>query len=365
MFMGTSGQSRAGLAEPAVMIPRPFGATIVDPQVFENAPLICIGFPAGPAETVDPEQLPEAILRKGPDEKWRMTFFFLKTAVRGRPPDQLLRIAHFTTPGGYEHPVSRGDQANRLYLVALEWIDDRVFYLPPSGGELPLGMDPNELPRLDPTKQSEEEMLDRACAEAVAHGDDTTIASIILSTRFWRWKGPTPLLRSEIRHVTDSEDPTMAGLALAWLVTRDSPGILEKVKEYIASDPKVSVEDALFISLPSAIEGHIRDPKAVPILAEFANSPDAQLKRASLYCLREIASPETVPILAHHLDDADLADCYNCIMGLAKATGRGPDWGTTLIEFRTDPGPLTAKWREWWEQEGRQKYAPDKPAVRE
>lgn len=346
----------AGLEWSGPPIPLPYKACAIAAETARQADVLCTGQPGETHALEEGALLPAALIEMAKGNPWQITNFHVDGAPRGGPLPESIRVVHFRREQWPAQQIADPANAEKRFLLALKKLPGGLFYLPPATGEMALGM------KLSPERgegaaatATEAAMLDMELANATKEADHRLFFGVFLSTRFWVWDSPR--LQAEMTHLSESEDADVAGLALVWLLSRDAPGVLASVKKYLERKPTLSNEASRFVLFSGPIQTNVRRRDAVPMLIELTHSGDGEIKRAAYYALREGRHPEAARALGAGLYEDDLDIRYDCIMGLAMIANLDTQaWTTGVNEFLANPQPLTAKWREWWEERGRARY---------
>ena len=129
--------------------------------------------------------------------------------------------------------------------------------------------------------------------------------------------------------------------------------VLPAARHLLANGDKPMPESAIALELQQ-----VDDPTAVPELIAIANSAPGEIARYSaLYALSEhIRDPKTVPVLANFLSDADPQVRFTSMVGMAYITHAD---ACTLPAGWTenDVAPQVQRCLTWWQQSGHLQYA--------
>ena len=80
---------------------------------------------------------------------------------------------------------------------------------------------------------------------------------------------------------------------------------------------------------------------------------DDKIREGAAFALRFADSPNAVAALASLLDDPNLDIRFSAVNGLCRLTRANRDWSPSIDKFKKNPDAWTAKWKAWWEQEGK------------
>ena len=153
-----------------------------------------------------------------------------------------------------------------------------------------------------------------------------------------------------------STAPAIQGLALAMILKAKEYSYIEEALEYIENPPDGERVEFAKGDIARAFS-KIRNPEMVSRLNTLLlKAKDEELRRAVAYSLREIEHKSSVPYLADGLNDQDQGVRYHCMMALAHIEGKFQDWAPGLDLFEANEEEYLSKWKQWWEEEGRQKY---------
>jgi hypothetical protein len=99
----------------------------------------------------------------------------------------------------------------------------------------------------------------------------------------------------------------------------------------------------------------IRDPTTVSTLVDFANSRSDRVREPAVHALREMASPQAVPVFIKKLDDPVQLIRYDAVLGLATVE---KNWGLAPSgdAFAADETKYISAWKSWWARSGRTSY---------
>ncbi len=139
--------------------------------------------------------------------------------------------------------------------------------------------------------------------------------------------------------------------------------VLPRVGGFFATQPRAPHElflprdDLLSMQYRLALQiSMIRDPEVLPQLEGFLLSENLMLRREAIQAVRAINSPHSAPLFYELLDDSDVDNRFGAMQGLLALAGGGViPWVPTWQEFRRQPDFYSAKCKEWWDGEGKQK----------
>jgi hypothetical protein len=189
------------------------------------------------------------------------------------------------------------------------------------------------------------EELTRVFAASPAALIDKVVAVEALSTISYEFAGPA------VRTVAESRQLPARLWAISALLTMRGSEQAEAVKiDYLNSvksvllNPSAEDSDAAYF-LIDKMEGHLKSPKAIPLLSELLRSDQNSVRRIAASLLGDIATPESSAVLAKSaLDDADQDVRYYAVLGLAVANG---DAKPPMDAFKKNEAAYVRRWKSW------------------
>jgi hypothetical protein len=159
-------------------------------------------------------------------------------------------------------------------------------------------------------------------------------------------RAPTePTRLSALLPASDAEE---RGWILLTLLRSGRNEILPSVAAYLdvsSTDPRVRSVQAVLLGQLSSL----RDRKAARLLERMSESRNQDVRARSVEALRNIADPESLPILIRRLDDSIQAIRYDALMGIGDIAARD-DLRPSFEAFRKNELPYLAAAREWWSE---------------
>ncbi len=155
----------------------------------------------------------------------------------------------------------------------------------------------------------------------------------------------TPRTTSALRAATNDKDPLPRIWAIAALLERNDLSLLPIVKE-IALSPTQSIDDNLMKLLGSAV-WDVKDPRAIPTLAQLVRAPNVDIRRGAAGALRNAHDPSAIGPLTQALYDTDSNVRYSGVIGLAEVTGTIGEWAPALDTFLKDEQRYVDYWGNW------------------
>jgi len=169
----------------------------------------------------------------------------------------------------------------------------------------------NSNQNLDAGAQLEDELIGAAGTE-----DKQAALSAIRVLRDWGRRGAKQ--KELLDRLSGGVDEKIVGVAMAMRIERGDVSALTSAVTYAESH-------AVAASEISESLRRIRNPQATVDLVKFMNSKNAELRRAAMSALRNLASEETraalQPVLRAALDDTDKEVQYHAMLGLAYLAG--------------------------------------------
>ena len=74
------------------------------------------------------------------------------------------------------------------------------------------------------------------------------------------------------------------------------------------------------------------------------------------YSLREMKHKSSIPYFVEGLNDEDQEVRYECMIALAETVGKFQDWAPSIPLFEVDEERYLNKWKQWWQEEGEERY---------
>jgi hypothetical protein len=115
-------------------------------------------------------------------------------------------------------------------------------------------------------------------------------------------------------------DPGTRTLAIAALLERGEMAWLDPAARILLSQER-GVDAYPVWRLTTAIEGRVKDPRAIPTLVRLLHATDVVVRRAAAAALRNIGGTEAIGPLTEALGDSDDQVVWTAILGLALTTG--------------------------------------------
>lgn len=140
--------------------------------------------------------------------------------------------------------------------------------------------------------------------------------------------------------------PARAGVYLALLKLQHHSKIGEAltfVESFTGGTPSESRVASDVIDLISAV----RDPAAVPALIAFSHSRSDRVRESVIHALREIGSPDAIPVFAAALDDSIELIRYDAVLGLATVEKKW-DQAPSIDTFAASESKYVGFWKSWW-----------------
>ena len=156
----------------------------------------------------------------------------------------------------------------------------------------------------------------------------------------------------------DRLDPNAVAVRGQALITLIRIGNIDHIAEainYIDQETTTRTHKFYKTFLTHSLE-RIRDPNAIVQLHPLLKHPNELVRSQVAQSLRHIKSPSSIPYLIEGLDDSNVNVRYSCMMGLYKMLGKKGNWGATTNYFRANESEYLSLWKNWWQQEGKEKY---------
>lgn len=154
--------------------------------------------------------------------------------------------------------------------------------------------------------------------------------------------GATTVLQTATR----DRNPVPRGLAIAALLERGDIAWIDPAANILLSGEQ-GLDGYLVWRLAVAIEGRVKDPKAVPTLVRLFHSSDVTVRRAAAAALRNTQHPSAIPPLIQALYDTDENVRYSGVIGLAEITGTIGEWAPAYDTFLKDQAKYLTHWQDW------------------
>jgi hypothetical protein len=158
-----------------------------------------------------------------------------------------------------------------------------------------------------------------------------------------------PSSRDALRRVIANGDHAESKWAVYAALRTGDVSVLPRVKQLLAKGDGELPELAIAMELQN-----VTDPSAVPdLIAILKNAPSELTRTRVLIALGEkLKDPRAVPSLADHLSDPDLHARYDALDGLKNITREeactlSRDWKEQDVE------PQISRCKTWWEQVGK------------
>ena len=132
--------------------------------------------------------------------------------------------------------------------------------------------------------------------------------------------------------------------AIAALLERGDLSFLPILRE-IALSPKNDVDDGSMMRLGASLN-YVKDPKAIPILAELLGSPNEYVRRGAAAALRNTRDEAAIKPLTQALSDRDSEVRYYAVVGLGEIAGQN-EWTPSIDNFNKNEEKFLKHWREW------------------
>ncbi|HTK95720.1 MAG TPA: HEAT repeat domain-containing protein [Terriglobales bacterium] len=105
----------------------------------------------------------------------------------------------------------------------------------------------------------------------------------------------------------------------------------------------------------------ITDHGQLPLLLRFTLSPNRWLRQSAAYAVRQMHDPSGIPYLVRLLDDPSAETRIQAIRGIQEIVRPGIEaegWvpGNREDGTRVTEQAVLARWRSWWQSEGKAKY---------
>lgn len=160
-----------------------------------------------------------------------------------------------------------------------------------------------------------------------------------------------------IRKFTDSSDIRVRGMALLALLKLGDYSHLKGSLEFMST--QTAPDLAQIQRQMKAPFDKFDDPKMIPVLLRFADSPNLFVRQSVVKALRNVGDARCVPALVRRLDDSDFYIRYDALFTIARIDGKlNPEWVPDLGGFKEHEQKYLAKWKGWWANEGSMKYSP-------
>ena len=175
-----------------------------------------------------------------------------------------------------------------------------------------------------------------------------------------------PIGTAELRALLPAKDEVLESainLALLKLHDYSKLGAAGRLVEAVESGSLILPKQEA-ASLRSQIGSEIMrigDPRQLPVLQRFTLSSNSWLRRNAAYALRHLHDSSNVQYLIRLLDDPWEETRIQAIRGLAemlRPSVAGYGWipGTALNGRNVTEEEAIARWRAWWQAEGKSKY---------
>ena len=166
----------------------------------------------------------------------------------------------------------------------------------------------------------------------------------------------SPATSNRVDSLASSRDPEIAFSALAVLLKASTPSAVEKLRRYLEVY-KGNAEPIALVSIGAEI-GEIRDQDALPAIEALASSRYLAVRYGALQSLRKMRNPQSAPVIVERLDDPDHTNQYIAMITLAEIFGKYEgDYAPSMYLFDKKPQYYISLWKQWWEQEGKSRYA--------
>jgi HEAT repeat protein len=116
----------------------------------------------------------------------------------------------------------------------------------------------------------------------------------------------------------------------------------EAASALLASDGKLP--DYVLHNLRVGIYTGVHQAEALPVLTDLLRSPNVVTRRAAVLAIVHTDGQAAIEPLRSGLDDPDQIVRFNCVLGLAKATGQ-QDWIPNMDMFKADEAKYLSHWK--------------------
>jgi hypothetical protein len=154
--------------------------------------------------------------------------------------------------------------------------------------------------------------------------------------------------RDALHHVVEKGDDAESKWAVFAVLRTGDVSVLPRVNQLLAKGDRELPESAIAMELQN-----VTDPSALPdLIAILKNAPSELTRTRVLIALGEkLKDPRAVPSLADHLSDPDLHARYDALDGLKNITHE--EACTLLRDWKEqDVEPQISRCKTWWEQFG-------------
>jgi hypothetical protein len=93
------------------------------------------------------------------------------------------------------------------------------------------------------------------------------------------------------------------------------------------------------------------------ILDELSKLNFVPVEIGAMQGIRKLRSTKSIPTLVGHLTDQNAFVQYLAVITLNEVLVRGDAYGPSMPEFNREPQIYISRWNQWWEKEGKMRYA--------